>query len=68
MVVVRLLTDDTLGEGGPLESSKSKVTNLHRARGTSDEDVVTLEVPVDDGGGPGVQEVETLQDLSAPAP
>ena len=63
-----MLTYNTLGKGGPLESSQSQVTNLHRARGPSDEDVVTLEVPVDDGGGPGVQEVEALQDLSAPAP
>lgn len=60
------LTYDTFGEGGPLQRGQSQVSDLHRARGTRDEDVVALQVPVDDGWGPGVQEVETFKDLPAP--
>lgn len=60
------LTYDTFGEGGPLQCGQSQVSDLHRARGPRDEDVVALQVPVDDGRGPGVQEVETFKDLPAP--
>ena len=61
-------TYDTLGEGGPLERGQSQVSDLDGAGGAGDEDVVALEVAVDDGRGPGVQEVETFQDLTTPAP
>ena len=61
-------TYDALGEGGPLERGQAQVPDLHGARGAGDEDVVTLQVPVDDGRGPGVQEVEAFKDLTAPRP
>lgn len=60
-------TYDTLGEGGSLERGQAQVPNLDRARGARDEDVVTLEVTVDDGGRAGVQEMQPLEDLPAPA-
>lgn len=60
-------TYDTLGKGGSLEGGQAQVTNLDRARGARDEDVVTLEVAVDDGGRASVQEMQTLEDLPAPA-
>lgn len=60
-------TYDTLGKGGSLEGGQAQVANLDRARGARDEDVVTLEVAVDDGGRASVQEMQTLEDLPAPA-
>lgn len=59
-------TDDTLCKGGPLQRGQTQVPDLHRARGPRDEDVVAFQVPVDDGWGSGVQEVEAFEDLSAP--
>ena len=50
-------TYDTLGKGGPHESGQSQVAYFDRACGACDEDVVTFQVPVDDGGSPSVQEV-----------
>lgn len=61
------LTDDTLGKGGPLERGQAQVPDLDGACRAGDKDVVTLEIPVKDGGHPGVQEMKTPQDLSAPA-
>lgn len=60
-------TYDTLGKRSPLESGKAQITNLDRSSGPSDEDVVTLEVTVDDGGRPGMKEVKPFQDLPTPA-
>lgn len=59
-------TYDTLGEGGPLQRGQAQVADFHGARGPRDEDVVTLQVPVDDGRRSGVQEVEAFEDLTAP--
>lgn len=59
-------TDDTLGKGGPLQCGQAQVTDFHRACGPRDEDVVTLQVPVDDGRRSSVQEVEAFEDLTAP--
>lgn len=61
------LTYHTLGKGRSLEGGQAQVANLYRASGPSDEDIITLEVPVDDGGCPGVQEQQPLQYLPAPA-
>lgn len=61
------LTNDTFSKRGTFQSGQSQIPNLDGAGGTRDEDVVTLEVPVDDGGRPRVQEVEAFQDLQAPA-
>lgn len=60
-------TYDALGKGGPLEGSQTQVSNLDRSGRSGDEDVVTLEVPVDDGRRPGMKEVQPLQNLPAPA-
>lgn len=60
-------TYDTLCKRSPLESGEAKVTNLDRASGPSDEDVVTLEVTVDDGRRPGMKEVKPFKDLPTPA-
>lgn len=59
-------TNDTLGKGGPLQRGQTQVADLYRACGPRDEDVVTLQVPVDDGRRSGVQEVEAFEDLTAP--
>lgn len=59
-------TDDTLCKRGPLQCGQTQVPDLHRARGPRDEDVVAFQVPMDDGRGSGVQEVEAFEDLSAP--
>ena len=50
-----------------LESGEAQVTNLDQSRRPVDEDVVTLEVSVDDGRSPGVEEVESAEDLPTPA-
>ena len=63
-----LLTDDALCERGPLKGGQAQISYLDGARGARYEDVVTLEVSVDNWRGPGVEEVEALQYLSAPAP
>lgn len=60
-------TYDALGKGGPLEGSQAQVSNLDRSGRSGDEDVVTLEVPVDNGRRPGMKEVQPLQNLPAPA-
>lgn len=60
-------TYDTLGEWCALERGQAQVPNLDRSRRTCDKNVVALQVPVDDGGGPSVQEVKALEDLPAPA-
>lgn len=62
----RFPTDDTLGKRGPLQRGQAQISYLHRASGPRDEDVVTFQVSVDDGRGPGVKEVEAFEDLSAP--
>ena len=61
------LTYHAFSKGCSLEGGQAQVADLHRPCGPSDKDVVTLEVPVDDGGRPGVQEQQALQDLPAPA-
>lgn len=61
------LTNDTFSERGTFESGESQIPNLDRAGGARDEDVVTLQVPVDDGRRSRVQEVKPFQDLSTPA-
>ena len=58
--------DDGLGERLVPEGGEAQVADLDRARGACDEDVVALEVPVDDGRGARVEEVEPLEDLPAP--
>lgn len=60
-------TYDTLGEWCALERGQAQVPDLDRSSRTCDKNVVALQVPVDDRGGPSVQEVETLEDLPAPA-
>lgn len=60
-------TDDALGEGRPHERGQPQVADLHGAGGAGDKDVVALEVAVHDGRGAGVQKLQPLQDLSAPA-
>lgn len=61
------LTDHTLGEGGSFERGQTQVPDLDAARGPRDEDVVTLQVPVDDGRSACVQEVQAFEDLTTPA-
>lgn len=60
-------TYDTLGKRSPLESGEAQVTDLDGSRGPGDEDVVTLEIPVDDGRRPGMKEMKPFQDLPTPA-
>jgi hypothetical protein len=55
-----LLTDDALGEWLVLEGGEAEVANLDAAGGPSDEDVVTLQVPVDHWRHPGVKEQQPL--------
>jgi len=61
-----LLTNDCL-DVRSFQCCKAQVSDLNKASGAIDEDVVTLEVPVDDGGGASVEEVEAPQDLPPPA-
>lgn len=63
----RALTNDTFSERGTFESGEPKISNLDGADGPGDEDVVTLEVPVDDGRRACVQEVKPFEDLTTPA-
>lgn len=60
------LTNDTFSKRGTFKSGESQIPNLDRACGARDEDVVTLQVPVDDGRRSRVQEVKPFQDLSTP--
>lgn len=62
------LTYHTFGKRCSFKGGQTQVANLHGAGGPGDEDVVTLEVAVDDGGRPRMQEQQALQDLPAPAP
>ena len=50
-----------------LESCETQVANLDQTRCPVDEDVVTLEVSVDDGRSPGVEEVKSAKNLPTPA-
>lgn len=61
------LTNDTFSKRGTFKSGETQIPNLDRASGARDEDVVTLQVPVDDGRRSRVQEVKPFQDLSTPA-
>lgn len=47
-------TNDALGEGGALERGQPKISDFDRARRASNEDVVTLEISVQDGGHSGM--------------
>lgn len=60
------LTDDTFSKRGTFKSGESQISDLDGAGGARDEDVVTLQVSVDDGRRPRVQEVKPFQDLSTP--
>lgn len=60
------LTNDTFCKRGTFKSGKSQISNLDRAGGARDEDVVTLQVSVDDGRRSRVQEVKPFEDLSTP--
>lgn len=62
-----LLTNDTFSKRGTFESGQPQISNLDRAGRASDEDVVALQVPVDDGRSACVQEVKPFEDLTAPA-
>ncbi len=55
-----LLTNDALGEWLVLEGGEAEVANLDAAGGPSDEDIVTLQVPVDHRRHPGVKEQQPL--------
>lgn len=54
------LTNDTFSKRGTFESGQSQISYLDGAGGAGDEDVVTLEVPVDYRRSPGVKEVKSL--------
>ena len=60
------LTDDGLCERLVLQGREAEIADLDGSRRAGDEDVVALEVAVDDGRRPRVQEVEAFDDLSAP--
>ena len=61
------LTNDTFSKRGTFESGQPQISYLDGADGAGDEDVVTLEVPVDDGRSACVQEVKPFEDLTTPA-
>lgn len=61
------LTNDTFSKRGTFKSGESQISDLDRASGARDEDVVTLQVSVDDGRRSRVQEVKPFEDLSTPA-
>ena len=61
-----MLTNDSL-DIRSFQCCKAQVANLNKACGAVDEDVVTLEVSMDDGGCAGVEKVEASQDLPTPA-
>lgn len=60
-------TNDTFSKRGTFESGQPQIPDLDGARGAGDEDVVTLEVPVNDGRSARVQEVKPFEDLTTPA-
>ena len=60
------LTYDRLCERLVFESGQSEVPDFDGPGWSGDEDVVALQVAVDDGRGPRVQEVKALDDLAAP--
>lgn len=47
-------TNDAFGKGGALERGQAQVPDFDRACRACDEDVVTLEIPVQYRGDPGV--------------
>ncbi len=59
------LTYDSL-DVRPLEGGQPQVSDLDQASCPVDEDVVALEITMDDGRGPGVEEVQALEDLPTP--
>ena len=61
-----LLTNDSL-DIRSFQRCKAQVADLNKTCGAVDEDVVTLEISMDDGGCAGVEEVEASQDLPTPA-
>ena len=65
-ILNHMLTNNSL-DVRAFQSSQSQISNLDQSRRAVDEDVVTLEISVDDGLTPSVQEVETAQDLTTPA-
>lgn len=62
-----LPTYDTFSKRSTFEGGQPQISYLDGAGGAGDEDVVTLEVPVDDGRGACVQEVKPFEDLTTPA-
>lgn len=60
------LTNDTFSKRGTFKRGESQISDLDRASGARDEDVVTLQVSVDDGRRSRVQEVKPFEDLSTP--
>lgn len=63
---MNLLTYNALGKGSPFKCSQTQVSYLHRTCWSRDKDVVTFQVPVNDGRSSCVQEVKAFEDLSAP--
>lgn len=60
-------TNDAFSKRGTFKRGQPQVSDLDGAGGAGDEDVVTLEVPVDDGRSARVQEVKPFEDLTTPA-
>ena len=60
------LTNDGFGERPVLQGCQTEVADLDLAGGARYEDIVTLQIPVDDGRVSGVEELETFQDLPTP--
>lgn len=60
-------TYNTFSEGSSFEGGQSQVPNFDRACRSGDKDVITFQVPVDDGRGSGVEKMKALQNLPAPA-
>ena len=65
-MLTRSPTYDTFGKWLVLQCGQPQVPNLHWACGTRDENIVTLEIPMNDWRGTSVQEVQPFQDLSTP--
>ena len=61
-----MLTNDSFNIRS-LQCCKAQVANLNKTCGAVDEDVITLEVSMDDGGCAGMEEVKASQDLPTPA-
>lgn len=62
-----ILTNDTFSKRGTFEGGQPQISYLDGADGAGDENVVTLEVPVDDGRSARVQKVKPFEDLTTPA-